>query len=166
MTDSELSLLTEAAVARVHHAAIGTRDVEASLSFWRDGLGFDVLMDHAFDGPWPELFGSAGTSLRSVFLGDPSEPESGIVELVELEGMAPPVGAAAGPVAGFFLVSLYADLDAVLPRLAGLGVGGEPVVAPVGPVRLAVVHDPNGVRVELMDSVAQATMASLTEVGE
>src|SRR5580704_13894923 len=91
MTDSELSLLTEAAVARVHHAAIGTCDVEASLSFWRDGLGFEVLMDHSFDGPWPELFGSAGTSLRSVFLGDPSEPESGIVELVELEGMAPPV---------------------------------------------------------------------------
>jgi hypothetical protein len=28
------------------------------------------------------------------------------------------------------------------------------------------VHDPNGVRVELMDSVAQVTMASLTEVGE
>ena len=68
--------------------------------------------------------------------------------------------------AGFFLLSLYADLDAVLPRLAGLGLGGEPVVAPVGPVRLAVVHDPNGVRVELMDTAAQANMASLTEVGE
>ena len=40
------SLVTEAAVARVHHAAIGTRDVEASLVFWRDGLGFEVLMDH------------------------------------------------------------------------------------------------------------------------
>ena len=120
-------------MARVHHAAIGTRDVEASLSFWRDGLGFEVLMDHSFDGPWPELFGSAGTSLRSVFLGDPSEPESGIVELVELEGMAPPVDGRARSGGGFFLLSLYADLDAVLPRLAGLGVGGEPVVAPVGP---------------------------------
>src|SRR5580698_8108647 len=108
MTDSEpSSLVTEAAVARVHHAAIGTRDVEASLSFWRDGLGFDVLMDHAFDGPWPELFGSSGTSLRSVFLGDPGGPESGVVELVELEGMAPPVDAASAPVAGFFLLSLY-----------------------------------------------------------
>jgi glyoxylase I family protein len=167
MTDSEpSSLVTEAAVARVHHAAIGTRDVEASLSFWRDGLGFDVLMDHAFDGPWPELFGSSGTSLRSVFLGDPGGPESGVVELVELEGMAPPVDAASAPVAGFFLLSLYADLDVVLPRLAELGLGGEPVVAPVGPVRLAVLHDPNGVRVELMDTAAQGTMASLTEVRE
>ena len=153
-------------MARVHHAAIGTRDVEASLSFWHDGLGFEVLMDHAFDGPWPELFGGTATSLRSVFLGDPSGPESGIVELVELDGMAPPPEAGPSPAAGFFLLSLYADLDAVLPRLAGLGLGGEPVVAPVGPVRLAVVHDPNGVRVELMDTAAQATMASLTEAGE
>ena len=113
--------------------------------------------------PGPSSSAARGTSLRSVFLGDPSGPESGIVELVELDGMAPPVDAASAPVAGFFLLSLYADLDAVLPRLAGLGLGGEPVVAPVGPVRLAVLHDPNGVRVELMDTAAQATMASLTE---
>jgi catechol 2,3-dioxygenase-like lactoylglutathione lyase family enzyme len=153
-------------VARVHHAAIGTRDVEASLVFWRDGLGFEVLMDHSFDGPWPELFGGSATTLRSVFLGDPGAPESGIVELVDLDGMAPPTEAGPGPAAGFFLLSLSADLDAVLPRLAGLGLGGEPVVAPVGPVRLAVVHDPNGVRVELMDMEAQANMGSLMVTGE
>jgi catechol 2,3-dioxygenase-like lactoylglutathione lyase family enzyme len=167
MTDSgPSSLVTEAAVARVHHAAIGTRDVEASLVFWRDGLGFEVLMDHSFDGPWPDLFGGSATTLRSVFLGDPGAPDAGIVELVDLDGMAPRVAAGTVPTAGFFLLSLYADLDAVLPRLAALGLGGEPVVAPVGPVRLAVVHDPNGVRVELMDQVAEANMGSLTEVGE
>jgi catechol 2,3-dioxygenase-like lactoylglutathione lyase family enzyme len=158
--------VTEAAVARVHHAAIGTRDVEASLAFWRDGLGFDVLMDHSFEGPWPELFGGTATTLRSVFLGDPAAPESGIVELVDLDGMAPAFEPGPGPAAGFFLLSLYADLDVVLSRLAGLGLGGEAVVASVGPVRLAVVHDPNGVRVELMDEVAQANMASLTEADE
>ena len=64
-----------------------------------------------------------------------------------------------GPVEGFFLLSLYADLDTVLPRLAALGVGGEPTLEPVGPVRLAVVHDPNGVRVELMDEVARDTLS-------
>ena len=56
-------------------------------------------------------------------------------------------------------MSLYADLDTVLPRLAALGVGGEPTLEPVGPVRLAVVHDPNGVRVELMDEVARDTLS-------
>ena len=149
-------------MAKVHHTAIGTRDVEASLVFWRDGLGLEVLMDHAFDGPWPELFGGSETSLRSVFLGDPGSPDAGIVELVDLAGMGPPAAAPAGPAAGFFLVSLYADLDAVLPRLARLGVGGVPVVAAVSGVRLGIVHDPNGVRVELMDDVARSGLATLS----
>jgi catechol 2,3-dioxygenase-like lactoylglutathione lyase family enzyme len=149
-------------VAKVHHSAIATRDVEASLVFWRDGLGFEVLMDHGFEGPWPELFGAHARTLRSVFLGEPGAPESGIVELVAFEGTAPPGvgtddGPGAGPVEGFFLLSLSADLDTVLARLAALGVGGEPRLEPVGPVHLAFVHDPNGVRVELMDEVARDT---------
>ncbi len=148
-------------MAKVHHSAIGTRDVEASLAFWRDGIGLEVLMDRAFEGPWPELFGGAATTLRSVFLGEPDAPDAGIVELVELAGMAPPSASGPSPAAGFFLLSLYADLDTVLPRLASLGVGGEPVVKPVGPVRLAVVHDPNGVRVELMDVLARPNLVSL-----
>lgn len=147
-------------MAKVHHSAIVTRDVEASLVFWRDGLGFEVLMDETFEGPWPELFGAASTTLRSVFLGEAATPDDGIVELVVMGGTAPPAAAAPGPAEGFFLLSLYADLDTVLPRLAHLGVGGEPTVAAVGPVRLAVVHDPNGVPVELMDDVARQNLAA------
>lgn len=150
-------------MAKVHHSAIATRDVEASLVFWRDGLGLAVLMDHEFEGPWPELFGARARTLRSVFLGEAGALESGIVELVAFEGTAPSRAGAdagpSGPVEGFFLLSLYADLDIVLPRLAALGVGGEPTLEPVGPVRLAVVHDPNGVRVELMDEVARDTLS-------
>jgi glyoxylase I family protein len=152
-------------VSKVHHSAIVTRDVDTSLVFWRDGLGLDVLVDETFEGPWPELFGAASAKLRSVFLGEGDEPDSGIVELVDVEGTAPAVAAPPGPAVGFFLVSLYADLDEVLPRLAGLGVGGEPTVQAVGPVRLAVVQDPNGVRVELMDSPARANLAAMQSAG-
>jgi catechol 2,3-dioxygenase-like lactoylglutathione lyase family enzyme len=148
-------------VPQIHHSAIVTRDLEASLAFWRDGLGLGVLMDHSFEGPWPPLFGAASTTLHSVFLGEKGEPDSGIVELVVIEGTAPPPPANAGPAEGFFLLSLYADLDVVLPRLAALGIGGEPRVEAVGPVRLAVIVDPNGVRVELMDDAARRSMASL-----
>ena len=148
-------------MAKVHHSAIATRDVEASLVFWRDGLGLDVLMDHSFEGPWPELFGAASPTLRSVFLGEMAAPESGIVELVAFDGTTPPAAAPPGPAEGFFLLSLYADLDTVLPRLAALGVGGEPTVEAVGPVRLAVVRDPNGVPVELMDDAARRNVADL-----
>ena len=148
-------------MAKLHHSAIATRDVEASLVFWRDGLGLEVLMDHTFEGPWPALFGGESTTLRSVFLGEAASPESGIVELVARDGTAPPGAGTTGPAEGFMLLSLHADLDAVLPRLAALGVGGEPVVAAVAGVRLAVVRDPNGVPVELMDEVARRNLATL-----
>jgi catechol 2,3-dioxygenase-like lactoylglutathione lyase family enzyme len=152
-------------VAKVHHSAIVTRDVETSLVFWRDGLGLEVLMDQSFEGPWPQLFSAASRQLRSVFLGEAGAPESGVVELVALEGVAPPRETARGAAQGFFLLSLYADLHVVLPRLAALGVGGEPTVEAVGPVRLAVVHDPNGVRVELMDEVARRNLNAMSEGG-
>jgi glyoxylase I family protein len=149
-------------VAKVHHSAIVTHDVEASLVFWRDGLGLDVIMDETFEGPWPELFGTGSTKLRSVFLGDASTGDSGIVELVATEGAAAMDRAISSPADGFFLLSLFADLDEVLPRLAALDIGGEIKVADLGPTRLAVVYDPDGVRVELMDTAARSTLDGLT----
>ncbi len=149
-------------MAKVHHSAIVTHDVETSLVFWRDGLGLEVLMDHTFEGPWPDLFGGSSTELRSLFLGEPGAPESGIVELVDTgDHTAPPGSGPSDGTAGFFLLSLYADIDEVLPRLAALGVGGEPRVRSIGPVRLAVVHDPNGITVELMDGVARKNLDAL-----
>jgi catechol 2,3-dioxygenase-like lactoylglutathione lyase family enzyme len=152
------------AVARVHHSAIGTRDVEGSLTFWRDGLGFEVLMDQRFTGDWPGLFGGSSTDLRSVFLGDPSAPEAGVVELVVLGDMVDPPETLS-PATGFFLLSLFADIDTVLPRLASLGVGGVPKVVEVQGVRLVVIHDPNGVRIELMDSPARSNLGRLADDG-
>ena len=143
---------------KVHHSAIVTHDLEASLAFWRDGLGLDLLMDHTFKGPWDELFGGTTTELRSLFLGDAASPDSGIVELVDTGETGPPAPGPRDGSAGFMLLSLYADLDQVLPRLATLGVGGEATIRPVGPVRLAVVRDPNGVTVELMDMAARQNL--------
>ena len=50
-----------------------------------------------------------------------------------------------------------------LPAAGCCGVGGEPIVAAVGGVRLAVVRDPNGVQVELMDDVARRNLAALAD---
>jgi catechol 2,3-dioxygenase-like lactoylglutathione lyase family enzyme len=142
--------------ARVHHSAIVVRDVETSLRFWRDGVGLTVTMDTEFDGDWSTLFGASVNRLRSIFLGDPERPGAGIVELVQFAGAAPvalpasPSGA--GP--GFFLLSCYVDVEAVLGRLQSLGLGGEPrritVPGPGGDVSMATVVDPDGVLVELI----------------
>ena len=144
---------------RVHHSAICARDVEASLRFWRDGIGLEVLMDHSFDGDWPTLFGARSTRLRSVFLGDPAQGDAGVVELVAFadgadETSGPPPAA---PAPGFFLLSLYIDVESTLDRLRALGflrddgdVRRITMPSPHGPVPMATVRDPDGVLVELV----------------
>ena len=134
---------------KVHHTAICTVDVAESLRFWRDGLGFEPIMDLSFEGDWRALFGAPEDTLRSVFLGDPAEPSTGIVELVDF-GSVPGGPSATGPAVGFFLVSVYTDVDGTLARLAALGLGGPPRRIAVSGVAMAVVRDPNGVLVELV----------------
>jgi catechol 2,3-dioxygenase-like lactoylglutathione lyase family enzyme len=143
--------------SRVHHSAIVVRDFEVSLRFWRDGIGFAEVMDMEFDGDWGTLFGASSARLRSIFLGDPARDDAGIVELVQF--LPPPdtapdtaPGAAPAAVAGFFLLSCYVDVDAVLERLGALGLGGEPrrITASGRKVQMATVVDPDGVLVELI----------------
>ncbi|MCV7398839.1 VOC family protein [Mycobacterium fragae] len=143
----------------IHHAAICTADVERSIRFWRDGLGFAELFDHTFTGDWPELFGAKTDSLRSIFLGDPQTPDTGIVELVVFEGAADAPAPAAAPRHGFFLLSLQRDVDATLSALAALGftdgVRRINMPAPSGAtVPMAVITAPDGVLVELIGSPA------------
>ncbi len=139
----------------VHHTAVVTTDVEESLRFWRDGLGLAVLLDAPFEGDWPTLLQASGTRLRSLFLGDPSTPAAGIIELVELPAGVGPRPAETPPAQGFLLVSLLVDLDAALDRLASLDLGGEPRrITAYGSVGMATVRDPNGVLVELIDGGA------------
>jgi catechol 2,3-dioxygenase-like lactoylglutathione lyase family enzyme len=139
----------------VHHTAIVTTDVERALSFWQDGLGLNILFDHVFTGDWPTLFDASTDTLRSIFLGDPSTPDSGIVELVVFDNPAPERESIAGPAPGFFLVSLNRDVEPTLRRLADLEFADDVrqivVPAPHGKqVQMAVITAPDGVRVELI----------------
>jgi catechol 2,3-dioxygenase-like lactoylglutathione lyase family enzyme len=146
-------------VLGIHHTAIVTVDVDRSVSFWRDGLGLTVLFDHTFTGDWPALFGAETERLRSIFLGDPDAPDTGIVELVVFDGVAPASPAPGGPASGFFLVSLQRDVDTALERLGELGFDSDmrriSMPAPHGKtVAMAVITAPDGVRVELIGAPA------------
>jgi glyoxylase I family protein len=138
---------------KIHHTAICTRDLDASKRFWRDGLGFVEQMDNSFDGDWPTLFNARQPRLRSVFLGDPRTQAAGLIELVEFAGGIEDAGEPPRePTLGFFLVSVYLEVDPTLARLESLDLGGQPKrIALLGGVQMAVVHDPNGVAVELID---------------
>jgi catechol 2,3-dioxygenase-like lactoylglutathione lyase family enzyme len=142
-------------VAHVHHSAVYARDVDASLRFYRDGLRLQVLMDHEFDGDWRTLFEAPADRLRSIFLGDPSSPDAGIVELVTFDGAGgDPPSPARPPRPGFFLLSFFVDVDATLARLADAGFDVPArrirVPGPNGDVDMATVRDPDGVLVELI----------------
>jgi catechol 2,3-dioxygenase-like lactoylglutathione lyase family enzyme len=144
-------------VTNLHHSAIHTGDVDRSLRFYRDGIGLEVLMDHQFDGDWHTLFGAPADQLRSVFLGDPSSPDAGIVELVAFDGADASGGeqsTSGPPEHGFFLLSFFVEVDATLARLADLGfdvpASRISVPGPDGEVEMATVRDPDGVLVELI----------------
>jgi catechol 2,3-dioxygenase-like lactoylglutathione lyase family enzyme len=142
-------------VIGVHHTAIVTADIERSMQFWCDGLGFAELFDHTFTGDWPTLFNARTDKLRSVFLGDPTAPDTGIVELVQFEDAIAGSPPSSAPAFGFFLLSLQRDVDVTLAGLADLGfddgVRRIEMPAPGGKVVvMAVITAPDGVRVELI----------------
>jgi catechol 2,3-dioxygenase-like lactoylglutathione lyase family enzyme len=145
-------------VTTVHHSAICVRDVDVSLRFYRDGLGLETLMDHAFEGDWRALFDAPSNRLRSVFLGDPGRPDVGIVELVAFDAPAGDRAPAGRPAPGFFLLSFFVDVEASLARLRRLGLASEArrieVPGPTGPVAMATLRDPDGVLVELVGAPA------------
>jgi catechol 2,3-dioxygenase-like lactoylglutathione lyase family enzyme len=146
-------------MSRIHHSAICVRDVDASMRFWCDGLGFEEIMDHTFEGDWPTLLRAPTSSLRAVFLGDPGNPDAGIVELVDFGAVPDGAMSADDPAAnGFLLLSVMTDLHGALARLSDVGLGGLPRRATVHGVDMAVVVDPNGVHVELVDTGAIANL--------
>lgn len=144
----------------IHHSAICVRDIEQNLRFWRDGLGFEVLMDQRFEGDWPTLLDAPSHELRAVFLGEPDAAASGIVELVDLGGV--PAGEAdSTPREGFLLLSVMVDVESALKRLSELGLGGEPRRISAMGVAMAVVQAPDGTRVELVDTPALANLDAM-----
>jgi catechol 2,3-dioxygenase-like lactoylglutathione lyase family enzyme len=58
----------------IHHSVVAVGDIEASLRFYRDGLGLDVLQDRYVEGDWPGLFDAPARRLRAVLPTPPSNP--------------------------------------------------------------------------------------------
>ncbi|WP_319433829.1 VOC family protein [Mycobacterium sp. RTGN5] len=140
----------------IHHTAIITTDIDQAVRFWRDGLGLTPMLDYTFTGDWPTLFGVDASALRSIFLGDPDNPDAGIVELVQfVDAELTSAASDSAPGPGFFLVSLQRDVEPTLAALAGHGftdgVRRISMPAPGGKsVAMAVITAPDNVRVELI----------------
>jgi glyoxylase I family protein len=125
--------------------------MDASLAFYRDGLGLSELVDREFDGPWPELFGVDSSRLRAIILVDPDRPQIGQVELLTMTDPVPDGPSPTPPATGTILLSFQVELAAVLPALETAGASDVRRSTLRNGVAVVTMRDPDGILVELID---------------
>jgi glyoxylase I family protein len=138
------------------HTGITVSNLERSLAFWRDVLGFELSHTaHQTGELATEITGVAGADIKLAVLRTPGGHK---IELVEY--LAPPDSKCAylRPCdVGFVHVALLTDdLDGVLERIAAFGwkAAGKPQILKSGPnagKRVAYVRDPDGTTIEFME---------------
>jgi catechol 2,3-dioxygenase-like lactoylglutathione lyase family enzyme len=137
------------------HTGITVSDLEKSLAFWRDVLGFEFShRTHQTGGLAAQITGVAGAEISLAVVKAPGHK----IELLQyhLPDDRKKVNDRRPCDLGFIHIALTVDdLDAVLERIAASGwhSAGEPQVLTSGPnagKRVIYVHDPDGTTIELM----------------
>jgi catechol 2,3-dioxygenase-like lactoylglutathione lyase family enzyme len=140
------------------HTGITVSNLEQSLAFWRDVLGFELSHTAHQTGELArEITGVAGAELKLAVLKTPGGHK---IEL--LEYLAPPDRTKHADLRPCDVGSVHValtvnDLDAVLQRIAASGweTAGKPQVLQSGPntgKRVVYVRDPDGTTIELMQA--------------
>jgi catechol 2,3-dioxygenase-like lactoylglutathione lyase family enzyme len=137
------------------HTGITVSNLERSLAFWRDVLGFEFSHTaHQRGEMAEEITGVKGAELKLAVLKAPGGHK---IEL--LEYLAPadrkPANLRPCDVGSVHVALLVDDLDTVLERIAASGwkAAGKPQTLCAGPnagKRVVYVRDPDGTTIELM----------------
>lgn len=146
------------AIRNISHIAVGVRDMERSLAFYRDVLGLHVCLDTVET--LPALAGSTPSERRAVYLRWRDGPNESFIVLDQQLSRAP-----FGEPAKTFQVGTHHwglwvdDVDAMVARAeaAGVSIAVRPVSADSvaygepagGTVRSAFLRDPDGNIVQL-----------------
>jgi glyoxylase I family protein len=138
------------------HTGITVSNLERSLAFWRDVLGFELSHTaHQTGELAKEITGVAGAEIKLAVLKTPSGHK---IEL--LEYLAPPdrkqVALRPCDVGSVHVALLVDNLSAVLERISvsGWKAAGKPQTLKTGPnagKRVVYVRDPNGTTIEFME---------------
>ena len=137
------------------HVGLCPADIEASLRFYVEGIGLEVIFDVTLRGDMHDLLDVHTEKVRTIFLGSPTDLGRSRLELLDLidgnsAAEAPRTGL---PQRGLTLVSFVVPVEATLVRLADMQLGGKPRIMPTPTGALsATVVDPDGVVVELLDN--------------
>ena len=137
------------------HTGITVSNLERSLEFWRDVLGFELSHSaHQTGELAAEITGVVGAEIKLVVL-----KASGGHKIELLEYLAPPDRQRTNPrpcdVGSVHVALLVDDLDAVLERIVASGwkAAGKPQTLTIGPnagKRVVYVRDPDGTTIEFM----------------
>jgi catechol 2,3-dioxygenase-like lactoylglutathione lyase family enzyme len=136
-------------IERFTHVAIRVGDLDRSVAFYRDRLGFEVRTHHVgAGGPSAAMLGDPDAELEAVFL----ERDGTVVELQTIEGADPSVitGIQHGLSHIGFMVT---DLPAVVRELRAGGadvIEASRYVDPELGSEVVFVTDPDGTRIELI----------------
>lgn len=149
----------EPAVIGIHHGGISVSDMDASLRFYRDGLGLEVTLDALRDAPYlHETLAVPFSALRYVLLKVPGTDAGAIVELLEYrDSERMPAAARPQDPGNGHLCLQVRDAVALHARLRDMGHRSrspETVAITAGGNaggRIVYVADPDGYWVELLE---------------
>ena len=142
-------------IVSTDHTGITVSNLERSLEFWRDVLGFEFSHSaHQKGDLAQEITGVDGAEIKLAVLKTPGGHN---IELLQYLAPADHKRATLRPcdVGSVHLALLVNDLDAVLAQIAASGweAAGKPQTLSKGPnagKRVVYVRDPDGTTIELM----------------
>jgi glyoxylase I family protein len=150
------------------HTGITISNLDRSLAFWRDVLGFELSHTaHQTGELAQEITGVAGAEIKLVVLRAPGGHK---IELLEYLAPADRKRADIRPcdVGSVHVAFLVRDLDAVLERIAASDwkAAGKPQRLQSGPnagKRVVYVRDPDGTTIELMQIAKESSPAGVAD---
>lgn len=142
-------------VISADHTGITVSNLDRSLAFWRDVLGFELShTTHQIGEMAEEITGVKGAELKLAVVKTPGGHK---IELLEYLAPADRKCANLGPcdLGHVHVALLVNDLEAVLGRIAASGwkAAGKPQMLKTGPntgKRVVYVRDPDGTTIEFM----------------
>jgi catechol 2,3-dioxygenase-like lactoylglutathione lyase family enzyme len=154
----------ELRIISADHTGITVSNLERSLAFWRDVLGFEFSHAAHQKGELArEITGVEGAEINLAVLKTPGGHK---IELLEYLAPLDRKRANLRPcdVGSIHVALLVEDLNAALDRIAGAGwkTVGQPQILTKGPnagKRVVYVRDPDGTTVELMQVAKKSSSA-------
>jgi glyoxylase I family protein len=145
------------------HTGITVSNLERSLAFWRDVLGFEFSHTaHQTGELAKEITGVAGAEIKLAVLKAPGGHKIELLEYLAPSDRKQHTNFQPCDVGHVHVALLVGDLEAVLERIAASGwkAAGKPQTLHSGPnagKRVVYVSDPDGTTIELMQPPDQGT---------